>query len=52
VTLRGPEFLVEADAPVPVQVDGDPAGEVAPRDPLRIAVRRAALRVLVPRAGG
>jgi len=41
---RGGRIRVEADGPVPVQVDGDPFGET----PLEATLRAGAARVLVP----
>jgi YegS/Rv2252/BmrU family lipid kinase len=43
-TARGRVFRVEADRPVPVQVDGDPHGTT----PLDVTLRPGAARVLVP----
>ena len=43
-TARGRVFRVEADRPVPVQVDGDPHGTT----PLEVTLRPGAARVLVP----
>ena len=42
-TLRGRTILIEADRPVPAQVDGDPFGST----PLRITVHPGAARILV-----
>lgn len=44
--LRSTGFRVEAEKPLPVQIDGDVGGET----PLDILVRPAAIRVLVPAA--
>jgi YegS/Rv2252/BmrU family lipid kinase len=46
--LRAAAFRVEADTPLPVQIDGDVGGET----PLDILVRPAAVRVVVPAATG
>ena len=43
-TARGRAFRVEADRPVPVQVDGDPFGST----PLEVTLRPGAAQVLVP----
>jgi diacylglycerol kinase family enzyme len=43
-TVRGRTVRVEADGPVPVQVDGDPFGTT----PLEVALRPGAALVLVP----
>jgi YegS/Rv2252/BmrU family lipid kinase len=43
-TVRGRTVRIEADRPVPVQVDGDPFGTT----PLDVSLRPGAARVLVP----
>lgn len=46
IHLQAREISIEADPPIAVQIDGDPAGTT----PVRAVARPAALRVLVPSA--
>jgi diacylglycerol kinase family enzyme len=48
---RGREVELEIDRPVPVHADGEPLATTHGTAPLRVAVRPAALRVLVPDHG-